>query len=66
VKYIEKQYDDYYSKIAFNWVSILYHHINLENPLGDMLCTVDFDGNWNTSNNRRHLYTNFYDLIPVV
>lgn len=66
MKYIEKQYDDDYSKVAFDWAPILYQHINLENPLRDMLCAIDFDGDWNTSNNRRNLYTNVYDLIPVV
>ena len=66
MKSIEKQYDDHYSKVAFNWAPILYQHINPEKPLRDILCAVNYDGDWNTSNNRKHLYANTYNLIPVV
>ena len=66
MKVTEEQYNDDYSRIAFNWAPILYQHINLEKPLRDILCAIDYDGDWNTSNNRKHLYTDDYDLIPVV
>ena len=63
---IEKKYEDKYSKIAFNWAPVLYQHINLKKPLRDMLCAINYDGDWDTSNNRKNLYTNKYDLVPIV
>lgn len=31
-----------------------------------MLCAINFDEDWDTSNNRRHLYDYNYELIPAV
>ena len=58
-----KKYDKY-SKIAYQFAPIHFQHVNIQNPERDMLCAVDFDGDWNTKNNRKNLKK--FDLIPVV
>jgi hypothetical protein len=53
-----------YSKIAYRWAPIHYQHVNLDYRRRDMLCAVDYDGDWDTSNNRNNITR--YPLIPVV
>ena len=61
---LKSNYNDFKSKIAYQWAPIIFQHVNLKNPLRDMLCAINYDGDWNTSNNRINLRR--FDLIPVV
>jgi len=64
IKTIHRKTNNILSKIAYRWAPIHYQHVNLDNPKRDMLCAVNFDGNWNTKNNQRNMKK--FDLIPVV
>jgi hypothetical protein len=63
-KRIQRTYNDPKTKIVFQWAPIIFHHVNLKNALRDMLCSINYNGDWNTSNNRINLGK--FDLIPVV
>ncbi len=54
-----------YLKIAYRWAPINYQYVNFGNPKRDMICAVNFDGDWNTKNNRRNLQK-VSKLEPVV
>lgn len=53
-----------YSDLAYRWASIDYQHVNLAAPRVDLLCAVNFDGDWDTSNSRKNMEK--FDLIPVI
>jgi hypothetical protein len=53
-----------YAELAYRFAPINYQHVNQDNRRRDMLCAINFDGDWNTSNNRANIGK--YDLIPVV
>jgi hypothetical protein len=57
--------DEFYSDLAYRWAPVHYQYVNPTNVRRDMLCSVDYDGDWDTSNNRIHLSED-YNLIPVV
>jgi hypothetical protein len=50
--------------IAYKWAPILYQHVNPSCLRRDLICAINYDGDWNTSNNRDNIDT--YSLIPVV
>jgi hypothetical protein len=52
---IRRENYGYYSKIAYRWAPIHYQHVNLDYRRRDMLCAVDYDGDWDTSNNRKNI-----------
>jgi hypothetical protein len=50
--------------IAFKWAPILYQHINPTYLRRDLICAINYDDDWNTSNNKDNIDT--YSLVPVV
>jgi hypothetical protein len=65
-KMISRMDRNSYSNLAYRWAPIHYQYANKTNVRRDMLCSVNFDGDWDTSNNRKHLYDYSSSLIPVV
>lgn len=63
-KTLRRKTNDLRAKIAYRWAPIHYQHVNLEDAKRDMLCAVNYDGDWNTKNNKQNM--NKFDLIPVV
>lgn len=53
---MKKLHDDKYFQIACRWAPINYQYVNLGKPRRDMLCAINFDGDWDTKNNKRNLY----------
>jgi hypothetical protein len=64
VKFLARMEDNYYSDLAYRWAPIHYQYVNLGYIRRDMLCSVNYDGDWNTANNKDHI--EYYELIPVV
>ncbi len=64
VKFPERKDENYYSDLAYRWAPIHYQYVNSNYIRRDMLCSVNYDSDWNTANNRAHIYE--YELIPVV
>lgn len=62
-KTITRTKSDFYSDLAYRWAPINYQHVNLAYPRRDMLCSINYDGDWITSNNRKNIVD--FDLIPV-
>lgn len=52
------------SQLAYKFAPINYQHVNLANVRRDLVCAIDYDGEWDTSNNRKNLHN--FELIPVV
>jgi hypothetical protein len=53
-----------YADLAYRFAPIIYQHVNQDNPRRDMLCAINFDGDWNTSNNRANIKnTNSFQLF---
>lgn len=61
---VERSDYGFYSKLAYRWAPIHYQYIDLSYIKRDLLCQINYDGDWDTSNNRDHI--DDYDLIPVV
>ena len=53
-----------YSDLAYRWAPIHYQYVNLASPRVDLLCAVNFDGDWDTSNSRENMGK--FDLVPVI
>ena len=53
-----------YSDLAYRWAPIHYQHIDIRAPRVDLICAVNFDEDWDTSNSRRNMER--FDLMPVI
>lgn len=63
MKTLKREYKTFYEKLAYKHAPINYQYVNESYPRRDMICKIDYDGDWDTSNNRNNIST--YDLIPV-
>ncbi|MCI0559728.1 MAG: hypothetical protein MN733_14660 [Nitrososphaera sp.] len=54
----------FYSELAYRWAPVHHQHVNPAYVERDLLCAIDYDGDWDTSNNRRNIRK--HPLIPVV
>lgn len=62
-KRIKRTDNDFYSELAYRWAPIDYQHVNRRYARRDMISAFNYDGDFDTSNNRENIHS--FDLIPV-